>query len=371
MDDTELGSWARAVTVADGFWQIPGFHSPNGSGVICNYMTGALLAYGHQCMRGDNPYGLERVCCCEERCSPFELVCDGELKVKGSFAGTSKAMESIILFDAFARLFDKGCHVAKNIEDGDGGSDKSFSLVYSGSDSASYLCGNHGARSCCKRVVATASTKSWKTTKEEEKSGQLPVTHGLKCWCTGNHTQGCGCVKGDIAARLRLNLTLAMMNAGTDPDKFIAIMEQIIQHTCGTACPTPCFHPARVCCCEKQCDPHGEMACAGKPYEVGYRVRCPYHAAAVERVLRDFMKKAKKLIDEELGRIVSNLPEKFAWVVKGFRNKEHVLQSLHYILKTNMGLLQGNQNAMCARVGSMWGRETGGEGWGGEGVLTT
>ena len=55
MDDTELGSWARAVTTADGFWQIPGFHSPNGTAVVVNYLTGALLAYGHLSMRGDNP----------------------------------------------------------------------------------------------------------------------------------------------------------------------------------------------------------------------------------------------------------------------------------------------------------------------------
>ena len=87
--------------------------------------------------------------------------------------------------------------------------------------------------------------------------------------------------------------------------------------------------------------------CEGKPYAVPYQVTCPYHAAAVERVLRDLMGKAKQLIDTDLGKIVSNLPEKFAWVCKGFRNKEHVLQALHYKLKTNMGLLQGNQTAMC------------------------
>jgi len=46
-DQTVLGSAKRAVTTADGFWQIPGFHSPNGSGVVVNYLTGALLAYGH------------------------------------------------------------------------------------------------------------------------------------------------------------------------------------------------------------------------------------------------------------------------------------------------------------------------------------
>lgn len=236
--------------------------------------------------------------------------------------------------------------MSQNIEDGDGGSDKSFTLVYSGTDSASYLCGNHAARSTLKRVASIGATKSWKTTQKEKDSGNLPITDGLTCWCTGNHAQGCGCVKDNIQERLRLNLTLAMMNAGTSPEKFTQIMDQVIRHTTSD-CDTCEFHPKRVCSCTQKCDPLKEMKCAGKPYEVPYRVTCPYHGRAVERVLRDLMAKADRLIDEDLGRIVSNLPEKFAWVVKGYRNKEHVLQALHYKLKTNMGLLQANQNAMC------------------------
>jgi len=35
-------------------------------------------------------------------------------------------------------------------------------------------------------------------------------------------------------------------------------------------------------------------------------VTCPYHARALERVLRDLIAKAPRLVDEELGRIVSN-----------------------------------------------------------------
>ena len=32
-------------------------------------------------------------------------------------------MESTILYNCFAQLADAGCHIEKNIEDGDGGSD--------------------------------------------------------------------------------------------------------------------------------------------------------------------------------------------------------------------------------------------------------
>jgi hypothetical protein len=108
-----LGSSERAVTTADGFWQIPGFHSPNGTAVVVNYMNGALLAYGHACMRGNDPYELERVCDCDWRCDPFDLQCEGKQKVKGNFAGTSKMMESTILYECFASIYDDGIHIEK------------------------------------------------------------------------------------------------------------------------------------------------------------------------------------------------------------------------------------------------------------------
>ena len=64
-----------------------------------------------------------------------------------------------------------------------------------------------------------AATKSWKTTKVELERGLTPITHGLQCWCTSNHSQGCGCPKDDMLPRLRLNITLATINAGKSPAK--------------------------------------------------------------------------------------------------------------------------------------------------------
>ena len=55
MDDKqedELGSWKRAVTVADGTWQTRGWHSKNATFTIRNYLNGALLYYHHLCQRG-------------------------------------------------------------------------------------------------------------------------------------------------------------------------------------------------------------------------------------------------------------------------------------------------------------------------------
>ena len=49
--EDELGSWKRAVTVADGTLQTHGWHSKNATFAIRNYLNGALLYYHHLCQR--------------------------------------------------------------------------------------------------------------------------------------------------------------------------------------------------------------------------------------------------------------------------------------------------------------------------------
>ena len=52
LPSSQLGSWSRAVTTSDGCWHIRGFFSQNSTFVIRNYLTCALLWYGHASMRG-------------------------------------------------------------------------------------------------------------------------------------------------------------------------------------------------------------------------------------------------------------------------------------------------------------------------------
>ena len=56
MRDDELGSWKRAVTVADGTWQTRGLHSKNTTFTISNYPNGALLYYYHLCKGAEMIY---------------------------------------------------------------------------------------------------------------------------------------------------------------------------------------------------------------------------------------------------------------------------------------------------------------------------
>ena len=60
VDYSQLGSWNRAVTSADGTLMTRGFHSKNAAFSIRNYLNGALLYYKHLCQRGGDKDDLYR-----------------------------------------------------------------------------------------------------------------------------------------------------------------------------------------------------------------------------------------------------------------------------------------------------------------------
>ena len=48
----EIGSWKKAVTVADGAWMTRGFHSQNFTFHVRDYIRKSVLYYLHLCQRG-------------------------------------------------------------------------------------------------------------------------------------------------------------------------------------------------------------------------------------------------------------------------------------------------------------------------------
>ena len=86
-----LGSWDRAVTTCDGCWQIRGHFSQNCTFVIKNYLTGALLYYGHLSMRGADHISSEEL-----------------------WQGTSKAAEGHLAQVLWAKAKEEGMKVAVN-----------------------------------------------------------------------------------------------------------------------------------------------------------------------------------------------------------------------------------------------------------------
>ena len=89
MDQSELGSWSRAVTSADGTWMMHGFHSKNATFSIRNYYSGALLYCKHFCQKGRDNVVKEEV-----------------------YQGTSKGAEGYATRLTFKKAKDEGMNIA-------------------------------------------------------------------------------------------------------------------------------------------------------------------------------------------------------------------------------------------------------------------
>ena len=100
---SELGSWKWAVTTSDGCWQIRDFFSQNSTFVIRNYLTGALLWYGHKSIRG------------------ADSIIDEEL-----YKGTAKSAEGFLAAVLFKKAHEEGCTILTNWQDQDSSSEKLF-----------------------------------------------------------------------------------------------------------------------------------------------------------------------------------------------------------------------------------------------------
>ena len=120
-----LGSWKRAVTTSDGCWLIRSFHSQCCTFVIVDFISGAILYYGHLCTRGSNN------------------ICDSDL-----WEGTAKASEGHLAHVCFSKAKEEGMVCEVNWQDQDSSSGNSFRSVFpDGSLSWVMLCGGHVGRS--------------------------------------------------------------------------------------------------------------------------------------------------------------------------------------------------------------------------------
>lgn len=138
-DPNELGSFKRAVTTSDGCWLIRGYHSQCCTFIIVDFITGAILYYGHLCMRGSNN------------------ICDAEL-----WKGTSKAAEGHLAHVLFRKAKEEGMVVARHWQDVDSSSAKSFCHIFpDGALSQVMLCGDHVGQAHGNNLKEYKATKIW------------------------------------------------------------------------------------------------------------------------------------------------------------------------------------------------------------------
>lgn len=331
---TQLGSWKRAVTTSDGCWHIRGFFSQNSTFIIRNYLTGALLWYGHVSMRGAD-----------------KVVTDD------LYQGTAKSAEGYLASVLFNKAHEEGCEILINWQDQDSSSEKSFREVYSEGSSARVMkCGGHVSRSHGNALKDLKLKKTFTVDYKRRHAEKFPQVESVSCCCKGKrHKAGCGCISDAFVQSAKCNLFCAITQCENSASNFAEHMHNLgryhargIHQWDGGQCD---FHPLLVCSCGK-CTSSDELQCAGKEYVSKSVLRCEFHALAYEIECDHRAEQAAEVIDPDLGRGHSNLCESTLSVLTKFRPKDTNLHRMHYQASTNLGLIQSNMTYLFKKRGS-------------------
>jgi hypothetical protein len=334
LEPNVVGSWSRGITTCDGCWQKRGYLSQNCTFIIKNYITGGLLYYGHLSMRGaDN-------------------ICDEEL-----WQGTSKAAEGHLAKVLWAKAKEEGINVEVNWQDADSSSAYGFCYSFSNeSDSKIMLCGGHVGRAHGNKLKEL-KTKSFVTSQfialHQKK---CPEIKSVKCCCVGKkhrfvstrNNPACGCISPGFIQSAKRNHYCALVHAGNDPEKYRETMLTLgkyhsrdIHEWEGGSC---FFHPLVKCICKKcDVDENGncpDMKCSGEKYHSTHVLKCDFHGLLYEIECTRRANNADEVIDPNLGKGHSNLPESTFNVLTKFRAKDINLHQKHSQASTNIGLLQ-------------------------------
>ena len=333
-DQSQLGSWNNAVTVADCTWQTRGWHSKNATFTIRNYLTGALLYYHHLCQKGRDE------------------VIEEEL-----YRGTSKSSEGFAARVTFQKAKEEGMDVAVHWQDADSSSAKAVEGAFP--DAKIMICGGHAGRAHRKILQLRQKIKKAPQRMLNRYKSSYPQLGKLTCKCMrvgkGNHSAGCGCLTVSFISRAHTNFTSILMAAQSE-EEFVKRLEALPKHARdvheweGGRCE---FHPLRVCTCKK-CGDSGEIQCEGKAYKTRVKLDCEFHALLYEIECMERAKLARQLVHPILKRGHSNAVEASHNVLIRFQSKDISLERLHYHVSTNLGLLQANLTYMHAKLGTSY-----------------
>ena len=273
------------------------------------------------------------------------------------YQGTAKAAEGIAASKAFSVAKEVSMHVEVQWRDGDSLSALSFRESYPDeSTSHVMLCGGHVARCFAKALNNLSGKKKFSDGYQSMYKDKFPSMISVVCKCK-RHKKGRGCMSKAFLSQARVNFFCCLVQAGTSPKVFTERLRELGRYHArdihewtdekGGACSCK-FHGLVSCTCGK-CD--GEVHCKGKQYKTRNPLHCPFHALAFEIECDRRAFQATELIHSELGRGHSNLPEASHNVLIRFRSKNLSLQRLHYIVSTNLGLLQSNMTWLLKKRG--------------------
>ena len=309
-DDSELGSWKRAVVTSDGVWHNRGYFSKNGSFIIKNYFTGGILWYGHKCMRGKDD------------------VIDEEL-----FAGTSKSMEGCLAEVRYKEAKDEGCDVEVVWQDGDSSAANAVSMWHPKGEI--YKCGGHVGRAHYNKLKEVAKQKEFSATLKKKYQDQFPSVLTAKCKCD-RHKAGGGCLGDSFLTNARINHFCCLQQCDKSEEyarRMIALGTYHSKdvHTWGDADGQSCgFHPDAVCSCGN-CDENEKIGCSGVPHKTKNPLKCAFHQLAYQIECLHRADDAKSVIHPIMGRGHSNQCEAHFSVLPDFRAKDQSLCRLEIL----------------------------------------
>ena len=325
---TEVGSWQRAITSSDGVWLTRGKFSQNCTFTIRNYTNNSLLYFVHLCMRGK------------------VTETGGEL-----YRGTAKGPEGYAAGIAFAKAKEEGMHIEVQWQDGDSSSAKSFREHFPDEQTSKVmLCGRHVARAHSKQLGEYAKQKAFSAAIQDTHKKKFPNVTSVKCHCPKRHSKNCGCLSKAFLRSARTNFFYCLLQAEKDPKVFASRMRIYHGRDIHTWEGGQCgFHPLKDCTCGS-CE-NDNVICRGKDHHTKNPLTCAFHALAYEIECCSRADQSLHIIHTELGRGHSNYPEASHNVLVRFRSKDKYLQNIHYMVSTNLGLLQANMTWLGKKRG--------------------
>ena len=215
------------------------------------------------------------------------------------------------------------------------------------------LCGGHVARAHTKHLEVTKQ-KSFSETKKDSLKQEFPDVTEVKCHCPKRHRKNCGCISKSFLRGARTNFFYCLLQAKTDPEIFAACLLALGKHHAHDIHmwkDGQCDFHMKNCSCGSCEDDN--VQCEGEDYHSKNSLSCPFHALAYEVECHNRASQASQIIHSELGRGHSNYPEASHNVLVRFQSKDKYLQSIHYMVSTNMGLMQANMTWLNKKKGSL------------------
>ena len=264
------------------------------------------------------------------------------------YKGTSKGAEGYAVRLMFKRAVEEGMNIAIQWQDAD--SSFSKAVIDHFPNAEIMICGVHAGRAHKKQLEELSKMKKFTEDLIKKHKARFPSVVDLVC----HHKAGRGCMSDEFIKRARNNFSLILSRSET-AEEFSAKMKALARHARDEhewddgQCD---FHQIRVCSC-KQCD-GDDLRCKGRDYHTRCALTCPFHSLTYEIECHERSEMCKQLVHPILKRGHSNWPEASHSVFIRFRPKHINLERLHYVVSTELALLQSNMTYMYEKYGPQY-----------------